>query len=339
LPIDEIVTVMPATDVHLDPAQIKTIARAFGLTNVVARKITGKVYSLQTNEGMFVLRFYNAGVTRAHIDSTQKVRSSLCEAGLPVVTALCASAGSSVIEMNGLLGEVQPWIHHTADGGSWENLVIAAGVLPRIHATLGACTALVEQHDDPWRTPGELLVQIQNDRPRLRALSQRHGSNIEQYVDQAIAILDTLHARELLDKCAKQLTHGDFQGSNLLFGDNGLVGIIDFELLDYRPRLYDLAWPLVFWRYFGTSEGPYTKFDWEHARACCSAYAHGESGGSAEVDWATLPLLMAYIPVRGIADAGGEESPLEEILAFATALEFSEWLVRHPAEVLRRLRD
>jgi hypothetical protein len=55
-------------------------------------------------------------------------------------------------------------------------------------------------------------------------------------------------------------------------------------------------------------------------------------------EWATLPLLMAYIPARGIAEAGQEEQPLGEILAFGKALAFAESLVQHPTQALQRLR-
>jgi hypothetical protein len=47
---------------------------------------------------------------------------------------------------------------------------------------------------------------------------------------------------------------------------------------------------------------------------------------------------MAYIPARGIAEAGQEEQPLGEILAFGKALAFAESLVQHPTQALQRLR-
>jgi aminoglycoside phosphotransferase (APT) family kinase protein len=133
------------------------------------------------------------------------------------------------------------------------------------------------------------------------------------------------------------LTHGDFQGPNLLFREYALAGIIDFERLEIRPRLYDLAWPFVFWRWFGSEEGAYTDSDWRYARACCAAYAAAAPAALADREWIALPLLMAYIPARGLAMAAGEAEPIAEILAFAKALDFAMWLVQHPDMALARL--
>jgi Ser/Thr protein kinase RdoA (MazF antagonist) len=329
---------MPETDINLGPAQIQTIASAFGLGNVSAARHTGKVYALHTPRGVFALRFYNAGATPAHIHATQTVRFTLAEAGLPIAVPLHSSTGTTVVEENGLQGEIQPWIPHTDDGGSWPNLLIAAGVLRHLHTVLATCTVQVDQRDDPWRPPEHLAARLGADMPVLHTLAQQRGIDISPYLHRAIVILETLHTRIILDQCPRQLTHGDFQGSNLLFHESSLRGIIDFERLEYRPRLYDLAWPLVFWRWFGTAGGAYTERDWQYARACCAAYAQAASEPITTDDWATLPLLMAYIPARGIAEAAGEDAPLEEILAFGIALEFAEWLVQYSGRALERLR-
>ena len=152
-------------------------------------------------------------------------------------------------------------------------------------------------------------------------------------------VLEALDDSDLLKGCPRQLTHGDYQGRNSLFRGRTLSGIIDFERLEYRPRLYDMAWPFVFWRWFGTSRGPYTAADWRQARACCSAYAAASPQGIADAEWVVLPLLMAYIPARGIAQAADEDAPIGEVLAFGQAIEFAAWLVEHPDAALARLRN
>ena len=73
------------------------------------------------------------------------------------------------------------------------------------------------------------------------------------------------------------------------------------------------------------------------ARACCAAYAQASAHPIDRETWATLPLLMAYIPVRGIADAGLEADPVDEIVAFAKALDFAEWAATYPEEICVRL--
>jgi len=264
---------MPRSNVELEPIQLHTIAQAFDLGAVTASRHTGKVYRLHAQSGIFALRFYNTEATRAHVEATQTVRRTLAAAGLPIAISISTRVGTTIIEWKGLLCELQPWIAHTTDGGSWANLVTAGAALRHVHDHLVDCAALPDQRDDPWRTPASLAEQLAADAAALRYQARQSGVVIDPYLDRAAAILDMLHAGGLLEACPPCLTHGDFQGPNLLFREHALAAIIDFERLEIRPRLYDLAWPFVFWRWFGSEEGAYTDRDWRYARACCEAYA------------------------------------------------------------------
>jgi Ser/Thr protein kinase RdoA (MazF antagonist) len=318
---------------------IRTIAHAFALDVVRVRPHTANVFRLETSAAVYALRFANAGVSRAHVLATQLVRRALAAAGLPVVAPLTAGDGSALVDWDGLLGEVQPWMAHTGDGTAWSRLITAATTLRHLHNHLAGLHVQPDQHDDPWRTPAELADQLAADRPLLRRLAAQDGIAIDRYLAQALAVLEALQDGGVLNGCPRQLTHGDYQGRNLLFQGRALSGIIDFERLEYRPRLYDVAWPFVFWRWFGTARGAYTAADWRQARACCSAYAAARPENIADSEWAVLPLLMAYIPARGIAQAGGEDAPIGEVLAFGRAMEFAVWLVEHPDAAVARLRS
>jgi Ser/Thr protein kinase RdoA (MazF antagonist) len=328
---------MPRSHVELEPDHLQAIAQAFDLGAVTAWQHTGKVYRLHAQAGTFALRFNNTEATRTHVEATQIVRRTLAAIGFPTAAPISASDGTTIIEWNGLLGELQPWIAHTTDGSSWANVVTAATALRHMHDHLADCSAQPDQRDDPWRTPAALAERLAVDAAALRHQARQVGVVIDRHLDRAATILGMLHASGELEACAQCLTHGDFQGPNLLFHEHALAGIIDFERLEIRPRLYDLAWPLIFWRWFGAEAGAYTNTDWRYARDCCDAYATAAPAALADREWATLPLLMAYIPARGVAMAAGETQPIEEILAFARALDFALWLVQHPHAALARL--
>jgi Ser/Thr protein kinase RdoA (MazF antagonist) len=321
----------------LESSDIQTIAHAYDLGDVSTWQHTHKVYRLQAQRGEFALRFYNPGVTRAHIQATQTVRLALAEAGHPIGAPISTAAGTTIVEWNGALGELQAWIPHTEDGRSWASVVAAAAPLRRMHERMAICHVQPVQHDDPWRTPGELAKQLAADAASLRQQAGQAGQTIDHHLERAAAILEILRDGGTLDACPRHLTHGDFQGPNLLFDESALAGIIDFERLEYRPQLYDLAWPLLFWRYFGTTLGDYTDADWRYARACCAAYAAAGPAILGADEWITLPLLMAYIPARGVAAAAEESAPIDEIIAFAKALDFAVWLVQHPDQAVARL--
>lgn len=328
---------MSDTFPDLPQLHIQALANRFGLGLVAARQQTAKVYQLESGRGAFALRCFNPEATRAHATATQQARAILTAAGLAVGAALPTTSGETLLASEGLFWELQPWIVHSDDGHSWPNVVGAASTLGRIHDALAACDAMPEQRDDPWRSPGALAEQLAANAERLRAVGRGQGMTIDGHIDQSLHILETLRDEGLLVAAPRQLTHGDYQGRNLLFHDGALVGVIDFERLEHRPRLYDLAWPFVFWRFFGTDEGNYTERDWQFARAACAAYAAACATGPGDREWATLPRLMASIPARGVADAVNEDAPVAEIVAFAKALPFATWLVDNPRAAIARL--
>lgn len=329
---------MPAAHVALESSAIQAIADRFDLGTVAAVQETENVYRLEAQRGTFALRFFDSGVSRHQIEATQTVRLALAEAGFVVGAPIIAPVATTIVEWNGALCEIQPWIAHDGDGHSWGNLVIAAAALRRMHECMADCPAAPDQHDDPWRSPAQLAAQFAQHAEVLRQLADRAGVVIDRWLDITTGVLQALGDARILDTCPRQLTHGDFQGRNLLFQASRLVGVIDFERLEHRPRLYDLAWPLIFWRFFGTPLGEYNDLDWQSARACCAAYAAASPTALDDREWATLPLLMAYIPARGIAQAAQEDQPIAEVIAFAKALPFADWLAKHPDRVLARLR-
>lgn len=329
---------MPAPQILHEPSHIQTIAHAFDLGDVTCSQETSKVYRIDAQAGTFALRFFNSEATQRHVQATQSVRWILAATGLPIGAPIRTPTGVSLFACNGLFCELQPWMFHTDTGDHWSRLITASAALRQIHDGLVTADVHPDPRDDPWRTPAMLAEQLGSDAANLRDQARQRGVVIDHHLDRAAAILDTLRVDGSLDACARQLTHGDFQGPNLLFHGSDLCGIIDFERLAYRPRLYDLAWPFVFWRWFGTNQGSYTDADWHQARACCEGYTAAAPTLLEKDEWRTLPLLMAYIPARGIAQAASEDAPIEEIQAFAVALDFAEWLVKHPGDALARLR-
>jgi Ser/Thr protein kinase RdoA (MazF antagonist) len=325
-------------DVVLEHSHIQTIAHHFGLGDVAVLERVERVYGLHAQNGKFALRFYNASVTLAHVQATQALRLALVEAGLPVGAPIRNAAGETVLEFDGRFVELQPWIAHDGYGNNWPGVLAAATALGRMHDVMATCRVALDQRDDPWRGPAELADQLEADAAHLRHLARQSGMDIDHDLRLAEHVLEALREGGMLDACLRQLTHGDFQGRNLLFQGSSLVGIIDFERLETRPRLYDLAWPFVFWRFFGTGMGDYDASDWRFARICCAAYAAASQTALGDREWSTLPLLMAYIPARGVAQAAGEAAPVGEVVAFAKALGFAAWLVQHPDEAIFRLK-
>ena len=99
------------------------------------------------------------------------------------------------------------------------------------------------------------------------------------------------------------LVHGDFRHGNLMIDENGLAGVLDWELAHLGDPMEDLAWLCVpSWR-FGEIENPVGGFGQREA-----LFAAYEAAGGASVDavrvrfWEVLGTLQWGLMCSGMAE-------------------------------------
>lgn len=326
----------------LTPGEVLSAVEPFNLGDIrdvspVPR--SSRAHWLTTVRGHFVLSVFGKEVSREHLAAMQSVRRAIATDGFPVVPPVSDRWGRTTLVIRDRPAEIQPRVAHDDDARNWDALAIASGILGPLHDALAGCTAEPDQCERPWRWPATTADQLAHDAPKLTAAGERAGCGITGAVSAARGILNAVAVDSDLraDRIAPQLTHGDFQGPNILMRDNRVQAVVDFEALDYRPRLYDLAWPLMFWRFFGSELGDWTDQDWRAAARCCREYTSGTCRPPSDAEWLMLPLLMATVPAYGVANAVTEPNPVAEVNAFAVALPFAERLVADPQEALARL--
>lgn len=321
--------------------EVQQLTEPFGIgtvTGIAAIPRSFRAHKLDTTHGSFVLSAFPPEVTRDHLAAMQEVRLALVASGLPAVAALVGRDGHIAETADGRLVQVQPWVPHDTYADSWPRLVAAAGVLGRMHDVMAACEAVPDQRGAPWSWPATQVARLASEAQDLLDSAIRAGHDITAEVAVAQRILHTLAMQSCLaPERPVQLTHGDFHVRNILV-HNGIVNaVVDFECLDFRPRLFDLAWPLVFWCFYGSGHGQWRDGDWSAAAACCRAYADATDRAPTDDEWRQLPLLMAAIPAYGIAHAPDESDPVAEVRAFARVLPFAESLVDNPDDAIARL--
>lgn len=226
-----------------------------------------RAHVLVTTRGRFVVSLFGDEVSRGHLVAMQSVRRSLAAQGLPVVPAIDA-----ILSIDGHVAEVQPWIAHDGYVTDRAGIVTAAGVLGPLHRGLARCKVTPEPRSAPWQWPEELADRLDRETPGLLAEAARSGREISAAVASAQRILEGLSRYDVY-RGDRQLTHGDFHARNVLLTRGEVTAVVDFERLEFRPALHDLAWPLIFWRILGSDLGAWTEADWDWAAACCRAYA------------------------------------------------------------------
>lgn len=281
-----------------------------------------RAHELVTSQGRFVVSVFGDEVTRGHLAAMQSVRRTLAADGLPVVPAI-----DSILSLDGRVAEIQPWVPHDGYVTDRAGILAAVAALGPLHIAMARCDVTPEQRSAPWSWPEELADRLGREAPSVLSAAAESGRDLAAAVESAQRILSTLSGFEVFRRDL-QLTHGDFHARNVLLTGGKVTAIVDFERLEFRPALHDLAWPLIFWRVLGSDLGEWSEPDWEWAAACCSAYAATQP--LAHDAWVQLPLLMASIPAYGIAMATDESDPVGEIEAFARALPLAEQLIADP---------
>ena len=110
------------------------------------------------------------------------------------------------------------------------------------------------------------------------------------------------------------LVHGDFRNGNLMVGDTGLVGVLDWELAHLGDPMEDLGWLCVnAWR-FGCSERPVGGFGTREDLFAGYQAAGGRVDAARVHWWEVLGTLKWGIVCEAMAQAwlSGEERDLEK---------------------------
>ncbi|MFF5858530.1 phosphotransferase enzyme family protein [Streptomyces sp. NPDC012751] len=171
--------------------------------------------------------------------------------GVPVEPLLHTLDGLPHASVDGVLWQLRRYVggRHCTDGSA-EDLRAAAELIAAVHAVP------VEGLPEPGANPiQDMEFWLGADASALDAL----GALVSEAAGPAVwdETADAYRgayrrARAELDLAAYQalpatLTHGELAGSNLVFDDDGtLISLLDWDGVDIRPRVYDLARALLF---------------------------------------------------------------------------------------------
>ncbi|MGW7466959.1 aminoglycoside phosphotransferase family protein [Streptomyces xantholiticus] len=185
------------------------------------------------------LAFQDAAIARA------------AECGVPTEPLIRTVERAPTAAVNGALWQLRPFVRgrHCVDGDPGD-LRAAADVIAAVHAV--PVDGLPEPGSNPiqdmefWLSADESAIDELGDLVSVSASPSVWGEVRDAYRDayrRARAELDLRTYQSL----PTTLTHGEIAGSNLVFDDSGkLISLLDWDGVDIRPRVYDLARALLF---------------------------------------------------------------------------------------------
>ncbi len=125
-----------------------------------------------------------------------------------------------------------------------------------------------------YGTPPQLLDWVGRTAKRIRKREAGERGPAPGICERAREVLEALCAEwgDAGRKLPGQLIHGDYGGQNLLFNGDSLVAILDFDFLDWRERIYELAYTLYFMMIRLSGEERPERWPWHCAWEAISQY-------------------------------------------------------------------
>jgi Ser/Thr protein kinase RdoA (MazF antagonist) len=198
---------------------------------------------LPTEDGGFVARVYCPWTSSARLSSIQLVRSSLAEAGIPLPKTIPTLEGTSWVDFDGRVLEVERYVSGERMD-TWDRLLHGMGILGQIHQTLQGVEADEAAREAPYANYVAADRALAWTREVAARIGMEGGSRAELRLAQlAEKLALELQGPELKTAALlpRQLVHGDFWDNNVLFGEQEIVAVLDFDFMGERARIDDIA--------------------------------------------------------------------------------------------------
>lgn len=234
----------------LDPEQLTEIGARYRIgrplqTAAIAAGTINSNFSIQAERGRYFLRV-NEGKTLEEVAWEAQLLEWLAHHGFPTPAPLPSEVGAGYLPLGDKLLTLFPWSagHHLA----------AADVSPAHAASLGG--ALAQLHRLGRLAPPTWLRPSIYDQEHLRARFASISATADPALASAVATLrrameEAEAAHEVRVASTHTLVHGDLFRDNVLWDDQRLVAILDFEQASGGTVAYDLAVCLNDWCWDG----------------------------------------------------------------------------------------
>ena len=250
-----------------------------------------------TDGPAYVLRVYAAPwVSAKRVRFIQALRRHLRDGGLPFPTTLVTKHGHGVVEVDGLIAEIECYVA----GTSWDahrQLESGLAMLGRVHAGMARATSLGDDQPPAWWNhveAGQALDWARRAAAAVRSWEDVSAAELALAADfvRLAELVRPLEARFASTE-RRQLVHGDYWEQNVLFDSDGHVtAVLDLDFCGSCPRLDDLAYTLS-----GTGsslDSPTVDLaHWESIQPAVDAYANAVTPPLSLEERRALPLAIA----------------------------------------------
>lgn len=231
------------------PALFHVLRERYGLDAESIADLGGSANLNLLVDGRWVARVYRPYVTATRLADINRARAAIRAGNVPSAELIPTDAGELSTMVDDRLVEVERYVASDARMNSWERLEQGLPTLGRIHSLLGPVVVgpegkaplfvnHVESHEAiEWTSRGT---------DRIRSWTPTAAERRLADLAEELAGLVWAAERDLVAGLPCQLVHGDFWDNNVLFHDDRMVLVADFDFMGERPRVDDLALTLYY---------------------------------------------------------------------------------------------
>ena len=343
----------PRTLLHLSWSQLQRFADDFDLGRLIQmdKPLTTQCNTtdpFRTGQGTFMLRARHSEEFGARVEYLHALIDGIRAQGFPAPEVVRSKRGRSWTLWGERVVEIHRFVAH--DPGihrDWQRMFSAASALGDLHRALAQAAAGRTPVPPEMRNdvpPEQCWTLLQEAEVSLPDLGADTGVSAE---DLAAAAGIVRQARELVEPLLKDYhrhvgrlpwmtVHGDYHFWNVLYRGDEIAAVVDFDFIQERERLFDIAYAL---------QNVVT-----HLRSVHGVHADGQSlRAPADLPWANVRLWVdhydaaAHLPLTpaerrwlpreilrvflvGVATGFLQEDPIESILRHGGDLPLYAWL-------------
>lgn len=337
---------MPEKDLEYSPraegVAVPELAKAFGLNDVRAWRDLGGTYNLNVlldaGAGRYVMRVHREWVNSARLEQLHTIKLALHNACLPVVLPLATVQGTYWLASQGRLVELEPFVAHTHVADSWERYAAALGMLGRLHDALSVYSGqdtFVPPPVSNYGTPARLLAWTQRVSQKIRRNPESAAKTRALAIcNVSCTLLQYLQRAwsEVAEQLPRQLIHGDYGGGNVLFEHEHIAGVLDFDFLGERERIYELAYTL-YWMLNRLEGAAMEHASWSRAAELLSCYDTAIRQPLTLLEREHIVMEMVRVPLYWIAEANFLPHPELEIVRLAGRVQSAQWMFEQRHEL------
>ncbi len=213
---------------------------------LIERGFVNQNWIIETTHGQYFFKRRHPDLRNPDLILTQHALiRHLRHLGFPVPEILTATSGDTLVALDGEFYEIQEFIEgsyfqHT----KLAHLQEAAIKLGNYHACVQGFKPLELQDTGTLYDPAFLTGY-------LAELKDSLGGERDVLMQQIVQELET-HAKDLTicfdkhDDLPHLFIHGDYHAGNLIFDDNHIVGVVDYDKACWQPRVVEVAEALIY---------------------------------------------------------------------------------------------